>query len=225
MVATHAVRCAVVVVFSVASWCSFSPAQDSASWPGVPDDRIAKGIAKATEGLPCDGNIRRLPVDLFGKEYRGACVDGVSVWTWANGTDLPKNPMVRKGGKARFSVFVVVVNGRKVQTSIVRDDFYVVDFDPKNPNDSSHGKAAPTLDPQYVVAENAAVSSDIAQFTAKSAFDGGAVSPGGALSGFLYFGKVAGIYLWLDYKPRSWTDKIIAIPLGNWPIETGLLPQ
>lgn len=190
-------------------------------------DNIASRIAKATAGFPCDGKVRRLPADLFVHEYRGACVDGIEVWTWANGTELPKNPMVHKGGKARFAVFVVAVNRREGQTSVVPTDFYVVSVDSKHPNDDSHVKVAEAVDPTQVVAENAAVSSDIAQSTRRSLFEGGAISPGGSLSGFVYVGKVAGIHPWLMYEPNTWTasKRQISIPLGNWPIEVGLAPQ
>ncbi len=61
----------------------------------------------------------------------------------------------------------------------------------------------------------------------QTAYNGGAISSGGYLSGYLYFGKIKGVNPMLMYEQKSWINqnKVIQIPLGNWPIETGLAPN
>ena len=59
----------------------------------------------------------------------------------------------------------------------------------------------------------------ITSWIVKTAYSGGAISSGGTLSGFLYFGKIQGKYPMLMYTDKSWKDDVIQIPLGSWPNE------
>jgi hypothetical protein len=225
---------------------------------------------------PCNGMVKRLPADLLGREYRGQCLEGIEVWTWAS--TIPAHFW-----KAQNTVFVVVINRRNDMASVVRDDFHVVSADPKHPNDPNRMDVIDAIDP-VKIADGLArlatpsyseplprelysnvydahgryigqvVSTDplwplvsalreqqerqanqqnqqsvfaMSGWVVQTAYAGGAISPGGSLSGYVYFGKVKGVNPWLTYGPKEWMDrgKFVSIPLGNWPIETGQAPQ
>jgi hypothetical protein len=226
---------------------------------------------------PCNGMVKRLPVDLLGREYRGQCVDGIEIWSWANTASARFPP-------AENTVFIIAVNRRPELASIVRDDFYVVSIDPKHPQDANRAKVTQAIDPSAIAAgltrlglpspyhqqpprelysniydangkyvgqmvstdplwplvsaiqqqeqkqindDNAQAVSTMAAWVTRTGYAGGAISSGGSLGGYLYFGKIKGSQPMLMYNPKAQagTSKYISIPLGNWPIDTGLAPQ
>ncbi|HXQ27243.1 MAG TPA: hypothetical protein VN822_12605 [Candidatus Acidoferrales bacterium] len=238
------------------------------------DQPVDSGIGGIN--YPCNGMVKRLPADLLGREYRGQCIEGIEVWSWAD-------KMPAHFGPAESTVFIIVVNRRNETASVVRDDFYMVSVDPKHSQDANRAKVSQAIDPlkianqltrlgtpsysepppkevysniynsqgQYVGKivstdplwplvnalreqqqrqsneQNAQATSTMATWIVQTAYTGGAISPGGYLSGYLYLGKTNGINSMLMYGPKAWVDrdKYIQIPLGNWPIETGLAPQ
>jgi hypothetical protein len=245
-----------------------SKAQDS----GVTrPTQVTQGISKTGLGgieYPCNGKIKRLPADLTGKEYRGQCIEGIEVWSWADVAPAAFGP-------ASISIFVLVLNRRNEIASVERQDFVIISLDRKHPHDASKAKglfsidpdkitsrmarlAAPTYsqpypqqshsqiynsngkylgeivssDPMWPLAEalreqqerlanerNGQIVSTITSWIVKTAYSGGAISSGGTLSGFLYFGKIKGEYPMLMYTNKSWKDDVIEIPLGSWPNE------
>jgi hypothetical protein len=55
-----------------------------ASSPSRAQDQ-GQNVRPGVAGLeyPCSGGVKRLPADLLGREYRGQCVEGIEVWSWA----------------------------------------------------------------------------------------------------------------------------------------------
>jgi len=224
----------------------------------------------------CNGTVKRLPVDILGREYRGHCVDGIEVWSWSDS-------MPAHFGPAQNTVFVTVINRSNETVSVVHGDFYIISLDPKHLNDFKHASVTGSIDPTTITGDVAKlavpshsepppnevhseiynargqyvgqiVSTDplwplvralqeqqerqaneqtartvftMTAWIAQTAYNGGAISSGGYLSGYLYFGKIKGVNPMLMYEQKSWIDqnKVIQIPLGNWPITTGLAPN
>lgn len=184
---------------------------------------VVAAIARMDADSPCDGKVNRLPADLFGREYRGQCVDGVEIWSWAN--------MQPVAGKAKNAIFVIAVNRRNELVSVVSGDFYIVSLDPRKPNDPNRTKVLKALQATAVTQSLSSLVSpssseqdrdnvsSITQWIAQHSFEGGAISSGGHLSGFLYFEKIKGVNPMLMYGTEKMadTDHAINIPLGDWP--------
>ncbi len=117
---------------------------------------------------------------------------------------------------AKKAVFVTVINKRDALASVPRSDIYIVSLDRNYPNDAKRAKVARSLDPEKLSDRLAALGlSKIAASEYQNAFHGGAISPGGFLSGLVFFGNIDGIRPRLMCPIHGPQKDVVSIPLGS----------
>ena len=124
------------------------PAQDSKAQNSAATNStgVTQGVSKTGLGgveYPCNGKIKRLPADLAGKEYRGQCIQGIEVWSWA---DVAPAAF----GAATNTVYVLVLNRRDRIASVERENFLIMSLDRKHPFDASKAKGLFSIDPAKI---------------------------------------------------------------------------